>query len=92
MGILPDVRVLPMRPIRPGLPPDVRYPRTHDEAIANALVGRWLSPRGRDRARGVMEIHFEELFEETSEGFRPLWLTDTRELLITWEPWSAATT
>ncbi|MBI3328585.1 MAG: methyltransferase domain-containing protein [Nitrospinae bacterium] len=86
MGILPDVRVLPMGPTMVGLPPDVRYPRTYEEAMAYSLAGRWLSPRDRDRARGVIEAHFQELFEQTSEGFRPLWLMDTRELLITWEP------
>jgi hypothetical protein len=32
-----------------------------------------------------MEAHFQELFERTSEGFRPLWHMDTREILITWE-------
>jgi hypothetical protein len=86
MGILPDVRVLPMWPTMAGLPPHVRYPRTYEEAIAYTLVGRWLAPRDRDRARGVIEAHFQELFERTSEGFRPLWQMDPRELLITWEP------
>jgi len=88
MGILPDVRVLPMGPTIVGLPPDVRYPRTSEEAMAYALGGRWLSPRDRARARGVIEAHWQELFAQTSEGFRPLWLMDTRELLITWEPHS----
>jgi hypothetical protein len=86
MGILPDVRVLPTWPTMAGLPPDVRHPRTYEEAMAYALAGRWLAPRDRDRARGVIEAHFQELFERTSEGFRPLWQMDTRELLITWEP------
>jgi 2-polyprenyl-3-methyl-5-hydroxy-6-metoxy-1,4-benzoquinol methylase len=88
MGILPDVRVLPMRLTPAGLPPQGGYPRTSDEAIASTLSGRWLAPRDRERARGVMETHFQELFEETSEGFRPLWQMDARELLITWEPHS----
>jgi SAM-dependent methyltransferase len=86
MDILPDVRVLPARPRPVGLPPHVRYPRTYEEAMAYALTGQWLAPRDRDRARGLMEAHFQELFERTSEGFRPLWQMDTRELLITWEP------
>jgi 2-polyprenyl-3-methyl-5-hydroxy-6-metoxy-1,4-benzoquinol methylase len=88
MGILPDVRVLPMRPTPAGLPSHVRYPQTHEEAMAYTLVGQWLAPRDRDRARGVMEARFQELFERTSEGFRPLWQMDPRELLITWEPHS----
>lgn len=85
MGILPDVRVLPRRPTPAGLPPHVGYPQTHEEAITYALVGQWLAARDRDRARGVMEAHFQELFERSSEGFRPLWHMDTREILITWE-------
>jgi hypothetical protein len=86
MGILPDVRVLPMRPTPARLPPHVRYPQTYDEAMAYTLVGQWLAARDRDRAREVVEAHFLELFERTSEGFRPLWHTDPHELLITWEP------
>jgi 2-polyprenyl-3-methyl-5-hydroxy-6-metoxy-1,4-benzoquinol methylase len=86
MGILPDVRVLPRPPSLAGLPPHVSYPRTYEEAMASTLVGQWLAPRDRDRAREVIEAHFQELFERTSEGFRPLWHMDTRELLITWEP------
>ena len=86
MGILPDVRVLPMRPTPAGLPPHVSYPRTHEEAMAYTLTGQWLAPRDRDRAQEVIEAHFQELFERTAEGFRPLWQIDTREILITWEP------
>jgi SAM-dependent methyltransferase len=88
MGILPDVRVLPLRLTLAGLPPQTGFPRTREEAIASTLNGRWLAPRDRDRARGVIEAHFHELFEETAEGFRPLWQPDSRELLITWEPHS----
>src|SRR5919109_3107953 len=66
MGILPDVRVLPRRPSLAGLPPDVSYPRTYEEALASTLVGQWLAPRDRGRAREVIEAHFQELFEETS--------------------------
>jgi 2-polyprenyl-3-methyl-5-hydroxy-6-metoxy-1,4-benzoquinol methylase len=86
MGILPDVRVLPVPPTPVGLPPQARYPQTYEEALASALAGQWLAARDRDRARGVIEAHFEELFARTSEGFRPLWQQDPRELLITWEP------
>jgi 2-polyprenyl-3-methyl-5-hydroxy-6-metoxy-1,4-benzoquinol methylase len=86
MGILPEVRVLPMRPTPAGLPPQITYPQTYDEAVAYGQLGQWLAPGDRDRARGVIEAHFQELFEHTSEGFCPLWQMDTRELLITWEP------
>jgi hypothetical protein len=86
MGILPDVCVLPLRPTMAGLALQAGYPRTAEEAITFTMNGRWLAPRDRDRARGVIEVHFQELFEETSEGFRPLWQVDSREILITWAP------
>ncbi len=50
-----------------------------------ALQGRWLCPADRERARGVIEAHYDELFSATPAGFRPLWHSATRELLITWE-------
>ena len=62
MGILPDVRVLPMRLTLAGLPPQGGYPRTSEEAIESTFGGRWLAARDRDRARGVIETHFPELF------------------------------
>jgi 2-polyprenyl-3-methyl-5-hydroxy-6-metoxy-1,4-benzoquinol methylase len=86
MGILPDVRVLPLPPRMAGLLPQGAYPQTSEEAIASTMNGRWLAPRDRDRARRILEAHFRELFEETAEGFRPLWQMDSREILITWEP------
>jgi SAM-dependent methyltransferase len=86
MGILPDVRVLPLPPTMASLLPQGGYPRTPEEAITAIMNARWLAPRDRDRARHVLEARFHELFEETSEGFRPLWQVDSREILITWEP------
>jgi SAM-dependent methyltransferase len=86
MDILPDVRVLPL-PFTLARPTfQDNFPRTPEEAIASTMNGRWLAPSDSDRARRVIEAHFQELFEETSEGFRPLWQVDSREILITWEP------
>jgi SAM-dependent methyltransferase len=86
MGILPDVRVLPLPPRMMGLLPPGGYPRTPEEAIAFTMTGRWLASKDHERARRVLEAHFRELFEETAEGFRPRWQMEAREVLITWEP------
>jgi hypothetical protein len=86
MGILPDVRILPLRLTLASLPRQGGYPRTAEEAITSTLNGRWLARRDRDHARRVIEAHFHELFAESAEGFRPLWQMDSREVLITWEP------
>jgi 2-polyprenyl-3-methyl-5-hydroxy-6-metoxy-1,4-benzoquinol methylase len=84
MGILPDVRVLPnvLYGIRSAV--DSGFPRTRDQAIEMALQGNWLRPQDRERARGVIDAQYDKLFAETLEGFRPLWQSATRELLITW--------
>jgi 2-polyprenyl-3-methyl-5-hydroxy-6-metoxy-1,4-benzoquinol methylase len=85
MGILPDVRVLPGRRHGAGCSVDAGLPQTRDQAIEMALQGNWLCPADRERARGVIEAQYDQLFSETPEGFRPLWQPATRELLITWD-------
>jgi hypothetical protein len=85
MGILPDVRVLPNILYGIRNPVDSGFPRTRDQAIEMTLQGNWLRPQDRERARGVIEAQYDQLFAETPEGFRPLWQSATRELLITWE-------
>ena len=85
MGILPDVRVLPGPQRGAGCSLDTGLPRTRDQAVEMAIQGRWLYPEDRERARGVIEAHYDELFSATPSGFRPLWHPATRELLITWE-------
>jgi 2-polyprenyl-3-methyl-5-hydroxy-6-metoxy-1,4-benzoquinol methylase len=84
MGILPDVRVLPSAQRGAGCPADAALPQTRNQAVAMALQGQWLRPVDRERARRVIEAQYDELFSATPEGFRPLWLPETRELLITW--------
>ena len=81
MGILPDVRVLPEPPWW-----DREIPTTRTAAMDMALGSRWINPEDRPRAGGLIEGNFDELFEENSTGFHPLWLADARELLVTWEP------
>ena len=80
MGILPDVRVMPLLPWweRDEI-------STRNEAVEVALEGSWLNPEDLDHARGVIESHFDELFATTAQGLRPLWRPGMRELLITWE-------
>jgi 2-polyprenyl-3-methyl-5-hydroxy-6-metoxy-1,4-benzoquinol methylase len=86
LGILPDVQVLPGLPKVPGGPIGARLPQTPEEAVQLALQGQWLAPQDQARAHSLIEERFQELYAATSEGFRPLWREDARELLITWEP------
>jgi len=84
MGILPDVRVLPGTQRGAGCSVDTGLPQTRDQAVAMALQGQWLRPEDRERAHRVIAAHYDGLFSATPEGFRPLWLPETREVLITW--------
>lgn len=90
LGIVPDVRLLPLIPqaVR-GAPATTR-----EEALANAATtlaneqwAHWPASEALlARIRGAIEPHFKDLFERTAEGFRPRWVRSARELLITWEP------
>ena len=79
MGILPDIRVLPDSPWWEAVP------QSREDAIELALAGNWLKSGDQDKARKLVEERFDELFVFGSEGFRPKWRDDMRELLITWE-------
>ena len=79
MGILPDVQVQPGT-FRPG-----ELPQNREEALRQAALGQWLNPKDQDRARSLIDEHFDELYEPIPEGFRPLWRPEAQELLITWE-------
>ena len=78
MGIIPDVRVLP---IAAG----GQNPTTRGAAIEQALGGTWLAAGDRDKAAGVLESHFDQLFSHENDGYKALWQPQGRELLITWE-------
>jgi hypothetical protein len=88
LGILPDVRVLPL-PARPIIPAPTR-----EAAIAGRVAGfggdQWtfwpLEPDLERRLRSVLETRFDELFATRPEGFVPRFITPGREILITWEP------
>lgn len=88
LGILPDVRALPLSaaplPAVSG----------HEEAIAAAMTrfraDQWaLWPLGLGmvgRLHSIFETRFDELFAETEAGFVPRWQTPEREILIIWRP------
>ena len=79
LGILPEVRVLPIRGGGGG------KPGSKEEAIKQALGGSWLAPSTREDAARVLESHFDELFTLDDDGYRALWQPESRELIITWE-------
>ena len=80
MGILPDVRVLP----DPSWWETWQY-ATREEAIESVLFGRWSRETDRERARAVFEDQFDEIFAKEPDGYRAIWRSPMRELLITWE-------
>ena len=89
LGILPDIRVLPL----PAATPIVPAP-TREAAIAGRVArfggDQWtfwpLEPDLERRLRSVLEMRFDELFAASPEGFVPRFITPGREILITWEP------
>jgi SAM-dependent methyltransferase len=89
IGILPDIRVLPLHAARPIIPAPTR-----EAAIAARVAGfggdQWtfwpLEPDLERRLRSVLETRFDELFAASPEGFVPRFITPGREILITWEP------
>lgn len=84
MGILPEI-LIPAEATRgPGAAQDT-LPQTQEKAVEFALQGAWLNPADRPRAKVVIEEHFGALFSESPAGFRPLWRSLAREMLITWE-------
>ena len=79
MGILPDVRVLPDPPWWDGEPP-----RTREAAVQVAVEE--IDPSDHPHAAGIIEAHFDELFQPGPNGYIPLWRGPIKEMLITWEP------
>jgi SAM-dependent methyltransferase len=89
LGVLPDIRILPLHTARPIIPAPTR-----EAAIAGEMArfggDQWTFwPLGADleqRLRGLLEARFDELFAAGSDGFIPRWITPGREILITWQP------
>ena len=80
MGILPEIRVMPESPWWEN-----QTPPTREEAVQMVLEDRLLKLEDRDRAKLLVESHFDELFAASPTGFLPQWRSDMWELLITWE-------
>jgi len=84
LGILPDVRVLPM-PMQQNyawLPEPTR-----EQMVARALrVVQWHGVVELAKAEQQLQDHFDDLFVHDATGYRPHWPNTVRELLITWEP------
>lgn len=64
---------------------DQNLPQSRSQAVEFALQGGWLQAKDWERASNVVGANLEQLFEARADGFRPKWLGDCRELLITWE-------
>ncbi|MDP8922411.1 MAG: methyltransferase domain-containing protein [Chloroflexota bacterium] len=87
LGIQPDVRVLPDPTMLPVPAP------SREAAIAGALLAirthQWafwpLDPELEARARRIFDARFDELFEQTADGYLPRWSSPGRDVLITWE-------
>jgi SAM-dependent methyltransferase len=80
LGILPDVQVMPESPWWEN-----QRPPTRETAMEMVLEDRVVKPQDKDRARPLIESHFDELFAASDTGFVPLWRLEMREVLITWE-------
>ncbi|HVC55630.1 MAG TPA: hypothetical protein VND95_06720 [Stellaceae bacterium] len=88
LGILPDIRVLPLCAARP-----IVAAPTRAAAIEGAIAAfgpAWsFWPLGTDveaRLRGILEERFAELFAANDDGVVPRWIAAGREVLITWRP------
>ena len=88
LGILPDIRVLPLPTMPLGPAP------SRDAAIAGAIARfpgeQWswwgLGSDLEARLRSVLEARFDELFTAGPDGFIPRYVSPGREILITWQP------
>jgi hypothetical protein len=86
LGIEPDVLMLPM------MPSTLPTVEGHEQAVQLALSQlrghQWafwpLDPALERLARQRIEARFDDLFERTTEGYRPRWAAPAREALITW--------
>ena len=84
LGILPDVRVLPM-PMRRTFawPPQPTREQMVEWAVRYILS---LGAVTESDARAKITAHYDALFMQDVDGYGPRWRTDVREMLITWEP------
>jgi hypothetical protein len=84
LGILPDVVVLPLPMTQTfAWPPQPTREATVAWAVERA---RSLGDLDERPARKQLTARFDELFEQGTGGYAPLWSPDVREMLITWLP------
>jgi hypothetical protein len=89
LGLLPDIRLLPLHTARPIIPAPTR-----EAAIAGEMArfggDQWtfwpLGATLEQRLRDLLETRFDDLFATGPDGFIPRWITPGREILITWQP------
>jgi SAM-dependent methyltransferase len=85
-GIVPEVRILPE-------PTGSFFPApTREAAMAMAervLNDQWAfwppAPKLAAGSRALVESDFDQLFDQTADGFVPRWLDPGREVLLTWK-------
>jgi SAM-dependent methyltransferase len=89
LGILPDIRALPLPSARPVVPAPSREAAI-DQAVARFNGDQWsnwpLGPELEGRIRRVLEARYDELFAAGRDGIVPRYITPGREILITWQP------
>ncbi|MBI2761016.1 MAG: class I SAM-dependent methyltransferase [Chloroflexi bacterium] len=79
MGILPDVRVLPLAMRRsPGWPAQSR-----EDAVTASL--RRLNAPDEAHARAMIDACFDDVIEQDESGYWPAGSRGLREMVITWE-------
>ncbi len=79
MGLLPEI--LP-GPEPPWWIPELAGDLTEEEAIDFAL---YRLERDDEATRERVSGNLERVFQRTTEGLKPTWFKDPREVLITWE-------
>jgi hypothetical protein len=88
LGILPDIRVLPLHAATPIIPAPTRETAV-DGAVARFGGDQWtfwaLGSDLEQRLRSILEARFDELFAAGHDGFSPRWITPGHEILITWQ-------
>jgi hypothetical protein len=86
MGIRPEVRNLPDATVRQAAAP------TREAAVQSAMSlapgAQWawwpLSDAQSKKLRDIVETRFDDLFEQTPDGYRGKWAATGHEVLITW--------
>ena len=79
MGLLPDIQVIPQAP---WWIPEAAGGLTEHQSV-DLTMGRL--ERDDEPTRMLIENNFHRLFDRSSAGLSPRWLSGAREAMITWE-------